>query len=64
MTIKENVKRENKRIPGEMLNRLVDNFNVRVAAVIQQRSAWIKHIIYEILKKKISEKRVTWTQSL
>ena len=29
----------------QMLNRVVDNFNVRVAAVIQQRGAWIEHII-------------------
>ena len=28
-----------------MLERIIDNFNVRVAGVIQQRGAWIKHFI-------------------
>ena len=43
--LKENIKREIRRIPGEMLERVIDNFNVRVAAVIQQRGAWIEHVI-------------------
>ena len=43
--LKDNIRREIRWIPQEMLSRVVDNFNVRVAAVIQRRGAWIKHII-------------------
>ena len=43
--LKENIKREIRWIPEEMLNRVVENFNVCVAVVIQQRGAWIEHII-------------------
>ena len=43
--LKENIKRESRQIPGEMLNRVVDSFNVRIAAVIQTRGAWIEHIM-------------------
>ncbi|KAK7096852.1 hypothetical protein V1264_003899 [Littorina saxatilis] len=43
--LKESIRREIRRIPAEMLTRVVDNFNVRLAAVIQQRGAWIEHII-------------------
>ena len=37
--LKDNIRREVRRIPQEMFNRVVDNFNVRVAAVIQRRGA-------------------------
>ena len=43
--LKENIKREIRRIPRDMMERVIDNFNVRVAAVIQQRGAWIEHVI-------------------
>ena len=43
--LKKNVKREIRRIPNDVLERVMDNFNVRVANVIQQRGAWIEHII-------------------
>ena len=33
------IRREIRRIPQEMLNRVVDNFNVRVAAVLSYSSA-------------------------
>ena len=33
------IRREIRRIPLEMLNRVVDNFNVRVAAVLSYSSA-------------------------
>ena len=33
-----------KRIPADMIGRVIDNFNVRVAAVQRQGSAWIEHI--------------------
>ena len=44
--LKENIKREIRRIPRDMLERVIDNFNVRVAAVIQQRGAWVEHVIH------------------
>jgi len=37
--LKENNRREIRRIPRDMLERVVNNFNVRVAAVIQQLRA-------------------------
>ena len=40
--LKENIKREIRRIPNDVLDRAMDNFNVRVANVIQQRGAWIE----------------------
>lgn len=43
--LKDSIRREIRRIPAEMLTRVVDNFNVRLAAVLQQRGAWIEHII-------------------
>ena len=43
--LKENIKRGIRRIPNDVLERAMDNFNVRVANVIQQRGVWIKHII-------------------
>ena len=42
-SLKQNIRREIRRIPRDMLERVMDNFNVRMAAVIQQRGAWIKH---------------------
>jgi hypothetical protein len=35
--LKENIRREIRNIPGDMIARAVANFNVRVANVIQQR---------------------------
>ena len=43
--LKDNIRIEIRQIPQEMLNGFVDNFNVRVAAVIQQWGAWIEHTI-------------------
>ena len=43
--LKENIRREIRRIPREMLDRVITNFNVRVGAVIQRRGSWIEHII-------------------
>ena len=34
-----------RRIPAEILTRVVDNFNVRLVAVIQQHGAWIENMI-------------------
>ena len=34
-----------RRIPADMIRRVIDNFNVRVAAVQRQGGAWIEHII-------------------
>ena len=42
---RENIRREIKRIPRDMLERVVNNYNVRVAAVIRQQGAWIEHVI-------------------
>lgn len=43
--LKENIKREIRRIPSDILERVINNFSARVANVIQQRSAWIEHVI-------------------
>ena len=43
--LKESFRREMRRIPAEILTRVVDNFNVRLAAVIQQHGAWIENMI-------------------
>lgn len=40
-----NIRREVRNMPADMIARVIVNFNVRVAAVIQQRGAWIEHII-------------------
>ena len=37
--------REIRRIPRDMVETIVNNFYVRVAAMIQQRAAWIEHVI-------------------
>ena len=43
--LKTNIRREIRRIPQEMCARVIQNFNVRVATVIQRRGAWIEHVI-------------------
>ena len=43
--LKDNIRREIRRIPADMIGRVMGNFNVRVAAVLQRRGAWIEHII-------------------
>lgn len=43
--LKDNIRREIRRIPADMIGRVIDNFNVRVAAVIRQGGAWIEHVI-------------------
>ena len=43
--LKESIKRESRKIPTRMLTRVAHNFNVRLAAVIQQRGAWIEHVM-------------------
>lgn len=43
--LKGNIRREIRRIPADMIGRVIENFNVRVGAVIGQRGAWIEHII-------------------
>ena len=45
MQIKTNIRQEIQRIPLEMCARVIQNFNVRVATVIQRRGAWIEHVI-------------------
>ena len=44
---REDIRKEIRRIPQEMLNRVVGNFCVRVAAgaIIQQHGAWNEHSI-------------------
>ena len=44
--LKENIKREIKGIPAYILERIIDNFNARLAGVIQRHVTWIKHFIY------------------
>ena len=43
--LKDNIRREIRRVPADMIGRVIDNFNVRVAAVIRQGGPWIEHII-------------------
>lgn len=43
--LKNNIRTEIRRIPHDMLDRVITNFNVRVATVIQRQGAWIEHII-------------------
>ena len=42
--LKANILQEIRRIPLDMCDRVIRNFNVRVATVIQRRGAWIEHI--------------------
>ena len=45
--LKENTRREIRRIiPNDMLDRAINNFNVRKAGVIQQRGPWIEHVTH------------------
>ena len=43
--LKDNVRRETRRMSADMIGRVIDNFNVRVAATIRQEGVWIEHII-------------------
>ena len=43
--LKANIRQEIRRIPLDMCDRVIRNFNVRVATVIQRRGAWIEHVI-------------------
>ena len=43
--LKDNIRREIRMIPADMIGRVIDNFNARVGAVIRQRGAWIEHVI-------------------
>jgi len=42
--LNKNIRVEITRIPHEMLDSVIANFNVRVATVIQRHEAWIEHI--------------------
>ena len=42
--LKDNIRREIKRIPAEIIGPVIKNFNVRVAAIIRQRGTCIEHI--------------------
>ena len=51
----EGIKNEINRILADMLERVIDNFDVGVAEVIQQRGPWIEHFInYKRFEEKIS----------
>jgi len=43
--LKDNIQREIRGIPANMIGRVIDNFNVRAGAAIHQKDAWIEHII-------------------
>ena len=43
--LKDNIRREIRCIPADMIGRVINNFNVRVAAIVHQRCTWIEHII-------------------
>ena len=43
--LKTNIRQEIWRIPLEVSSNVIANFNVRVAAVILSRGAWIEHVI-------------------
>ena len=53
--LQKNIKREIRRIPADFLERVIDNFNINAAGVIQQREAWIKHFhqLLGIREKKL-----------
>ena len=52
--LKENIRCETKRIPHEMLDRVINNFNVHVATIIQRRGAGIEHVInYELRSEMV-----------
>ena len=39
--LKENIRREIRKIPREIIDRVINNFNVRVTTVILRQGAWI-----------------------
>ena len=43
--LKGNIRRDIRCIPADIIGGVIDNFNVRLAAVIHQGWAWIEHII-------------------
>ena len=43
--LKDNIRREIRRIPADMIGGVIDNFNVQAAVVIHQGCAWIGHMI-------------------
>ena len=43
--LKANIRQKIRRIPLDMCDRVITNFNVRVATVIQRRGTWIEHVI-------------------
>ena len=43
--LKDNIKSEIMKIPVDMIERVIDNFNTRVGAVNRKQGAWIEHII-------------------
>ena len=49
-----------------MLARVIANFNVRVANVIQQRGAWIEHILtyYNLPEKDLDKVIEIWLYQL
>ena len=44
-TLKENIRREIRKIPRGIIDKVINNFNVRVTTVIQRHVAWIEHVI-------------------
>ena len=42
---KHNIRTEIRRIPNKVLDRVIINFDLRVATLTQRRGAWIEHII-------------------
>ena len=47
------IREEIRQIAQEMLNRVVDNFIVRVLLIQQQRNAWNKHSIHKKYSKTL-----------
>ena len=43
--IKKSITTEIRRISAQMLTKVVDSFNVCLAAVFRQRGAWIEHVM-------------------
>ena len=54
--LKDNIKREIRKIPVDVIERVIDNFNARIGTVIRRQGAWIEHTVLStiIRNRKVS----------
>ena len=52
----DNIKREIRKIPVDVIERVIDNFNARIGTVIRRQGAWIEHTVLStiIRNRKVS----------